>query len=107
MKTWSVVIEALIAIAFLAPSPARAVTIGFAPEVGFGGTPVDVPIVVSGLGDAAPPSLSTFDLDISFANQTLIESFNTEVKFPIVTNVSFLGFGKNRNHYLKRHAHSS
>jgi hypothetical protein len=65
VRTRSVLIEAVIGVAFLVQSPAQAITIGFAQEVELG-SPVDVPIVVSGLGDAAPPSLSSFDLDVSF-----------------------------------------
>ena len=49
--------------------PAQAIPIiGFAPgEQGVGlGTPVEVALTISGLGAFAAPSLSTFDLDVSF-----------------------------------------
>jgi len=39
------------------------------------GNPVDVDIAISGLGDFAPDSLSTFDLDVSF--DPLILGFNS------------------------------
>lgn len=56
-------------LAFVLTSTAvQAVELGFVPptqEVP-GGTPVSVDVVISGLGDFAPPSLGAFDLDIAF-----------------------------------------
>ena len=58
----------LCGILLLQPDPAHAVIIDFAPDIQVVdvGTPVDVGVVISGLGDGLPPSLSTFDLDVSF-----------------------------------------
>src|SRR3989344_3347510 len=47
---------------------AQAITIGFGPvsQTVPAGTPINVDLTISGLGDFTAPSLSTFDLDIFF-----------------------------------------
>jgi hypothetical protein len=52
----------------LAPASAGAISIGFAPALVSGavGLSFDLELVVSGLGDGAPPSLGSYDFDISF-----------------------------------------
>lgn len=57
----------------------QAVSIAFVPaaQVVLGGTPVDVGLAISGLGDHTAPSLGAFDLTISFDPARL--SFSTVV----------------------------
>jgi hypothetical protein len=37
-----------------------------------------------------------FDLDGTLTLKSLVEDFYVELKLPIITNVAFLGLGKNR-----------
>lgn len=57
----------------LSAGSVQAIIIGFDPpvEVVPLGEPAVVDIIISGLGDFAPPSLSIFDLDVSFDNSIL------------------------------------
>ena len=68
---------------------AHAISLGFVPssQKVLVGDPVSVDLTISGLGDLAPPSLSTFDLDVKFnpAILAFILTFNgfffTEPRF--------------------------
>jgi hypothetical protein len=62
---------------FFSANTSYAITIGFDPvsQDVFVGDTVDVSLVISGLGDFASPSLSTFDVDIFF--DPAILSFNS------------------------------
>jgi hypothetical protein len=64
---------ALGAALLLATPPSHAITVGFAPatqNVNVG-VPVNVALVILGLGNGAAPSLSTFDLDVTFDGNIL------------------------------------
>lgn len=67
MKRLMVLIVASLMLVFLGTS-AHAISIGFDPvsQVVQVGTPASVDLVISGLGDYTAPSLSAFDLDISY-----------------------------------------
>lgn len=64
---------------FITISPAEAITISFDPvsQNAALGTPASVDLIISGLGDLSAPSLSAYDLDISFVPTIL--SFNNVV----------------------------
>jgi hypothetical protein len=64
---------------FTATAPAEAITISFDPvsQNAVLGNPASVDLIISGLGDLSAPSLSAYDLDISFVPTIL--SFNNAV----------------------------
>ena len=73
MKKLIVLFVAFLMLVFCNVTVSQAVTLGFGPdfqEVLVGNT-VDVDLVISGLGDGIAPSLSTFDLDISYDSTIL------------------------------------
>lgn len=79
----------------LATSTSQAITIGFEPatqEVRVG-TSVDERLVISGLGDGTAPSLSTFDLNISFDTALLAFSGVTFGDPNLGDQLDLLGFG--------------
>jgi len=68
MRSFFVGTLVLFAIGFFGGVPARAISLTLvpsAPVVTVGET-VDVAVQISGLGDGAPPSLSTFDVEMNF-----------------------------------------
>jgi hypothetical protein len=80
MKKVLLIIIALLSLEF---SPAHSQASFLTPDIGFDpvsqdvmlGDSADVNLVISGLGDMTAPSLSTFDLDVSF--NPMILSFNS------------------------------
>lgn len=75
MKRLMVLIVASLMLVFFSTST-QAISIGFDPvsQVVQVGTPASVGLVISGLGDGIAPSLSTFDVDVSFDPTILIFS---------------------------------
>jgi hypothetical protein len=67
MKKLTILFVAFLMLVFCNATVSQAVTLGFDPisDV-LVGDPVDVGLVISGLGNYFPDSLSTFDLDVSF-----------------------------------------
>lgn len=68
MKRWLFFSLALVMLSVFIPTTSQAITIGFDPvsqEV-YVGSPADVELVISGLGNGTWPSVGIFDLDISF-----------------------------------------
>jgi hypothetical protein len=68
MRRISGLIVILVMVTFLIPSGASAIMLGFEPvsqDVPLG-TPADVALTISGLGDPGPPSLGAFDVNINF-----------------------------------------
>jgi hypothetical protein len=67
------------------PRHADAVTLAFEPlsQQANLGDPLDVAVRVSGLGNLAPPSLSTFDLDVSF-DPTVLAYTGAEFGDPVL-----------------------
>lgn len=77
------------------PGTARAISIGFEPlsQDAYIGTPVDVAITISGLGDFAAPSLGVFDLDISF-DPTILGFSSASYGDPVLGDqLDLFGFG--------------
>lgn len=73
MKKLIVLFVAFLMLVFCNAAVSQTVTLGFGPdfqEVSVGNT-VDVDLVISGLGNYAPDSLSVFDLDISYDSTML------------------------------------
>lgn len=74
------------------------ITLGFSPatQTVNSGDPVDVQIVISGLGDGTAPSLGAFDLDVSF--DPAILSFNRVAFGPYLGDPDPLLFETNTSH---------
>ena len=68
MKKLIVLFVAFLMLVFCNVTVSQAVTLGFNPISQYVsvGNSVDVELVIAGLGDSSPDSLSTFDLDVSF-----------------------------------------
>lgn len=56
------------------------------------GTPVDVLLKISGLGDLSPPSLGAFDIDISF-NPVILSLANVSFGDPLGDQLDLSGLG--------------
>lgn len=67
------VIHALRSMLLLTTTAAHAITLGLAPvsQTVAVGTQLDVALQISGLGEGAAPSLSTFDVDVTFSGSLL------------------------------------
>ena len=73
----------------------QAIMLGFSPSnpVAHVGDSVDVDLVISGLGDFAPPSLSVFDLDVLF-DPTILGLTNVAFGDPVFGDqLDLFGFG--------------
>jgi hypothetical protein len=88
MKRSMVLIIISLLLMLFSNSTSQAVTIGFDPitqDVTLG-SPAVVDLFISGLGDGTAPSLSTFDLDVSFDPKIL--TFTNYVLGPYLGNLS-------------------
>ena len=89
MRKISTLLVILAMVTFLIPSGASAIMLGFEPisqDVPLG-TPADVALTISGLGDLVPPSLGAFDVDIGFDSTVLAfvsAAFGDQSKYPTV-----------------------
>jgi PEP-CTERM motif len=76
----------------LAATPSQAITIGFQPtaQVVTAGSSVGVAVVISDLGSGAAPSLSAFDLDVTF-DETILSFVSAAFGDPMQGNQLDLG----------------
>ncbi len=77
------------ALLLLSAGPSQAITLSFNPIAQniAAGSPVDVALVISGLGDGIAPSLSTFDVDVSFDPGIL--DFSAVTFSPLLGDLAF------------------
>ncbi len=96
MKTKMYTMILGIALLFSA-TQAHAITIGFDPmdQVVDVGTPVDVALTISGLGDGAAPSLGVYDIDVGF-DATILAFDSATFGDPVLGNqLDLFGLGGN------------
>jgi hypothetical protein len=102
MKKLSLLALALVTLLFIAP-PSHALLLGFDPvsqQVPVG-SPVDVEVVISGLGVGAAPSLGAFDLDVTF-DPTILSFSGLVFGDPILGNqLDIFSFGFNPSGFFE------
>jgi hypothetical protein len=95
MKTF--LMRGVAAALLLAGTTAHAISLGFSPsdQAAPIGSSVDVDLVISGLGNGAAPSLSTFDLDVLY-DSAIVGLTNVAFGDPVLGDqLDVFGFGFN------------
>jgi len=93
MKTF--LLRGVAAVLLLAGTTAHAISLGFSPssQVAPVGSSVDVDLVISGLGDFMPDSLSVFDLDVLY-DTAILGLTNVAFGDPVLGDqLDLFGFG--------------